>query len=83
MKAIVTVEVEPKYARRALIIAGFDVDNKSDKEICEMAIKMNDCYAVETKNINLEKEIKNKTLDEEAQAEEFFSEARKCGESEE
>ena len=56
MKATVTVDVEPKHARIALRIAGFDVDNKSDEKICEMAIKMNDCYAVETKNINFEVE---------------------------
>ena len=58
MRATVTVDVEPKYARTALSIAGYDVNNKTDEEICEMAIKMNDCYAVETENIKFEKVIK-------------------------
>ncbi|MBR3104807.1 MAG: hypothetical protein IKH46_13425 [Lachnospiraceae bacterium] len=54
MQATVTVDVDIKYARTALRMAGFKVDGKSDEEICEMAIKRNDCYAVETKNIALE-----------------------------
>ena len=54
MQATVTVDVDIKYARIALRMAGFKVDGRSDEEICEMAIKRNDCYAVETKNIALE-----------------------------
>lgn len=61
MKATVTIDVDIKYARTALSIAGYDINNKSDEEICEMAIKMNDCYAVKTENINLEKENTNMT----------------------
>lgn len=53
MKATVTVDVDIKHARTALMIAGYDVNDKTDEEICEMAIKMNDCYAVETENIVL------------------------------
>ena len=51
MRATVTVDVDIKHARTALMIAGYDVDNKTDEEICEMAIKMNDCYAVDTQKI--------------------------------
>ncbi len=51
MKATVTVDVDIKYARTALSIAGYDVKDKTDEEICEMAIKMNDCYAVDTQEI--------------------------------
>lgn len=51
MRATVTVDVDVKYARTALSIAGYDVEDKTDEEICEMAIKMNDCYAVDTKRI--------------------------------
>lgn len=58
MRATVTVDVEPKYARTALFIAGYDVKDKTDEEICEIAIKMNDCYAVKTENINFERVIK-------------------------
>lgn len=54
MKANVTVDVNPKFAKTALTIAGFNVDGKSNEEICEMTIKMNDCYAVETENITWE-----------------------------
>lgn len=62
MKATVTVDVNPKFAKTALTIAGFDVDGKSNEEICEMAIKMNDCYAVDTENIaweGAESEVEN------------------------
>ena len=52
MKATVTVDVDIKNARTALSIAGYDVKDKTDEEICEMAIKMNDCYAVKTEKIN-------------------------------
>jgi hypothetical protein len=54
MKATVTVDVDVKYARTALSIAGYDVNDKTDEEICEMAIKMNDCYAVNTQEIALD-----------------------------
>ena len=54
MQATVTVDVNIEHARTALRMAGFKVDGRSDEEICEMAIKRNDCYAVETKNIVLE-----------------------------
>lgn len=59
MKAVVTVDVNPKYARTALEIAGYDVREKSDEEICKMAIQMNDCYAVETEQINIGNSIDN------------------------
>lgn len=51
MRATVTVDVDIKYARIALSIAGYDVKDKTDEEICEMAIKTNDCYAVDTQEI--------------------------------
>lgn len=51
MRAIAIVDVDIKYARTALSIAGYDVKDKTDEEICKMAIKMNDCYAVDTKRI--------------------------------
>jgi len=51
MRATVTVDVDIKHARTALRMAGFHVDDKSDEEICEMAIKRNDCYAVDTQEI--------------------------------
>ncbi len=53
MRATVTVDVDIKYARIALSIAGYDVKNKTDEEILEMAIKMNDSYAVETEKIDI------------------------------
>ena len=55
MKANVIVDVDPKFAKIALTIAGFNVDGKSNEEICEMAIKMNDYYAVKTENITWKK----------------------------
>ena len=69
MQATVTVDVDIKYARIALRMAGFKVDGKSDEEICKMAIKRNDCYAVETKNIALETQ-KTDTEDKEQEEEE-------------
>ena len=54
MKATVTVDVNIKHARTALRMAGFKVDNKSDEEICSMAIKMNGDYGVATENIYFE-----------------------------
>ena len=51
MKATVSVEIEPKHAKTALELAGFDANGKSDKEICEIAIKMNKCYGVRTESI--------------------------------
>lgn len=54
MKAVVTVDVDLKYARTALGIAGYNVEHKTDQEILEMAIRMNDCYAVNTLEINTE-----------------------------
>lgn len=51
MKATVTVVVNIEHARTTLMIAGYDVSDKTDEEICEMAIKMNDCYAVDTQEI--------------------------------
>lgn len=59
MKAVVTVDVNPKYARIALELAGYDVREKSNEEICKMAIQMNDCYAVKTKQIDIENSIDN------------------------
>ena len=55
MKAMVEVEVDPKIARSMLRIAGYgsEAAEASDREICEMAIKMNDSYGVSTKNITL------------------------------
>ena len=60
MRATVTVDVDIKYARIALSIAGYDVKDKTDEEVCEMAIKMNDCYAVKTEKIDICK-IKDET----------------------
>ena len=54
MRATVTVDVEPIHARIVLRMAGFDVDSKSDEEICAMAIKMNNYYAVDTQEIILD-----------------------------
>ena len=54
MQATVIVDVNIEHARTALRMSGFKVDGRSDEEICEMAIKRNECYAVETKNIVLE-----------------------------
>lgn len=56
MKAVVTVDVDLKHARISLGIAGYDVEHKTDQEILEMAIRMNDCYAVNTLEINTELE---------------------------
>ena len=50
-------------------MAGFKVDGRPDEEICEMAIKRNVCYAVETKNITLETQ-KTDTEDREQEGEE-------------
>ena len=65
MRATVTVDVDIKHARTALMIAGYDVSDKTDEEICEMAIKMNDCYAVDTKEITWDdkKETQKEVLD--------------------
>lgn len=51
MKATVSVDVEPNHARMMLRIAGFNIDEKNDKEVCEMAIRMNDSYGVKTESI--------------------------------
>ena len=51
MRAVVSVDVDIEYARTTISIAGYDVKDKTDEEICKMAIKMNDCYAVDTKRI--------------------------------
>lgn len=67
MKAVVTVDVNPKYARTALELAGYDVREKSDEEICKMAIQMNDCYAVKTEQISIEKPIDNDKKEDETE----------------
>ncbi len=67
MKAVVTVDVNPKYARTALEIAGYYVRGKSDKEICKMAIQMNDCYAVKTERIDIENSIDNERKEDETE----------------
>ena len=56
MKAVVTVDVDLKYARTALGLAGYNVEHKTDQEILEMAIRKNDCYADNTLEINTEPE---------------------------
>lgn len=45
MRATVTVDVDIKHARTALMIAGYDVSDKTDEEICENE-------AIDTKQIN-------------------------------
>ena len=61
MKATIVVDVELKHAKSALGLAGFgfEANGKSDKEICEMAIKMNKCYGVKTESIVWEEEEEN------------------------
>lgn len=51
MKATINVDIEPDHAKIMLRISGFNVSGKTDKELCEMAIKMNDCYGVKTESI--------------------------------
>ena len=61
MKATVVIDIEPKHAKSALGLAGFgfEANGKTDREICEMAIKMNKCYGVKTESIVWEDEGKN------------------------
>ena len=54
MRAIVTVDVDINNARKALAVAGYyDARDKTDEEVCKMAIKMNHCYAVNTEEIKI------------------------------
>jgi len=54
MRAIVTVDVDINNARKSLEVAGYyDVRGKTDEEVCKIAIKMNDCYAVNTQEIKI------------------------------
>ena len=50
IKKVMEVSVNVENARRALRLAGYyDVDKKSDEEVFQMALEMNDCYAVTSK----------------------------------
>ena len=47
IKKTMEVSVDTDIARKMLRIAGYyDIDNKTDEEVFNLALRMNDCYAV-------------------------------------
>jgi hypothetical protein len=47
IKKTMEVSVNTDNARKALEVAGYyDVNKKTDEEVFQMALKMNNCYAV-------------------------------------
>jgi hypothetical protein len=47
MKKHMMVSVDIKIARQMLRLAGYwDVDHKTDDEVFDLALSMNDCYGV-------------------------------------
>lgn len=56
MTATVTVQVDPNEAKEMLLLAGYSVQYLDYQSICEMAIKQNFSYGVDTIDINWEEE---------------------------